>query len=874
MLRVDRISARRMLNGVHLSPTDRSRRGDPTGFDRHCVPPPLVPHDRVQPQAEREFQTIKKTTNMAKKRPKKTESALTRSRKRDSAAGGDASQDQVSPDSPPIKHIFVSHAGPDRDIADKLASDLRDAGHETRVDTRELQLGDDSIDFMNQAIAEAHTVLILYSSSTPKARWQKLEINASLWNEIAQDGGTCIVIRLDDSEFPPILGPKVYGKLSKTSGSEYLKLLEDICKAILPRTSATSIVSAAFGSDSENPFRRLRAEFFEDSPELLARTFAPPDASKVGALEDKMPCILEGSRGTGKSMLLLSLRARNYLARTKTLGKSIPIFGAYLKLTPGALCNAGRSRTATSDPQFGEDLSDLPLVDVSAQEIFISIMECVISEIDYCLDSEILPCERGVESRLAEAIGARLFRAEPERFRRLADVRERLSIAHEEVSDYIRKRFIYGETLPVPFTHFDLKLLKDLLAVIRREVACLSNALFAVLLDEYENLFPFQQRVINGLVKLAAPELTVKIAKKLGTFDTPSTVTGQDLQEINDYKRIPLVYDLDDAHELRAYRQLLEKFVTNTLCGSSEKPVSLDQLLPTFSSVEVDEEAVRTEVAKLCKKTSETFDKWELSKQREKLTYYGVAAVYRCLYGGARRRQEKQFAGKDDLTLLSSGIIRYFQEFLGVAYHLAFASNRPDGTPVIPPEFQSRAVHLVSKHNIATLSRNVEAYGEVLRYLLLDLGDGLRHRLLRHTSEPEAARLTVTDPERLSQPQMGELRRILSVGVREGVFQSKEGVPAFRPKHDSDPQPVEFNVCRLFAPALQISPRLRWRSEIECEDLAGLIEPDTRAFALGALKKKWGGGARRAKKPKRAVGADRTQSLPFTDEEDHDESDE
>ena len=52
------------------------------------------------------------------------------------------------------------------------------------------------------------------------------------------------------------------------------------------------------------------------------------------------------------------------------------------------------------------------------------------------------------------------------------------------------------------------------------KLASLSNTLFAVLLDEYENLFPFQQRIVNSIVKLAAPDFTVKIAKKLGDFGT------------------------------------------------------------------------------------------------------------------------------------------------------------------------------------------------------------------------------------------------------------------------------------------------------------------------------------------------------------------
>jgi hypothetical protein len=52
-----------------------------------------------------------------------------------------------------MKHIFISHAGADAGIAKRLEGDLRNAGHETKIDTRELKLGDDAIKFMNDGIA-------------------------------------------------------------------------------------------------------------------------------------------------------------------------------------------------------------------------------------------------------------------------------------------------------------------------------------------------------------------------------------------------------------------------------------------------------------------------------------------------------------------------------------------------------------------------------------------------------------------------------------------------------------------------------------------------------------------------------------------------
>ena len=88
----------------------------------------------------------------------------------------------------------------------------------------------------------------------------------------------------------------------------------------------------------------------------------------------------------------------------------------------------------------------------------------------------------------------------------------------------------------------------------------------------------------------------------------------------------------------------------------------------------------------------------------------------------------------------------------------------------------------------------------------------------------------------LEEDTMKTLKRILAVGEREGVFQTKEGRPAFKPKHGSDPQPTEFNICRVYAPVLQISPRLRWRTNVKCRHLQRLLQPGKRAQAIRELK--------------------------------------
>ena len=535
-------------------------------------------------------------------------------------------------------------------------------------------------------------------------------------------------------------------------------------------------------------------------------------------------------------MLLLSLRARNFLSRHKASGGGQKIFGFYLKLSRGAICNAGLSNSC-GDPKVANGRDFIQITDIGSQEIIICLLESIFSEIDFCIKQQLVSCDSHGEKALAEAAvfdpSSTQIKTCPEIWKSLLN---KLANVHLKIAGFIRRKFIYEESSPVQSQPLTWRRSANHQALVRKLIPIFAHTTFMALLDEYENLFPYQQRIVNSYVKLAPPDASVKIAKKIGTADTSGTMTGQELQEIHDYTRVPLIYDLEDKEQQNAYSQLLTHIVTNILKNEGLPFSDMQHLLPADTTEEVGAEALIAIVAKLCKVSVKQFQNWPAEKQREKMTYYGETAIYRVLYGNKGRHKTKHFSGFNQLAFLSSGVIRYFQEFLGVAYHLTYASGELPTNPfVLPPKKQSDAVHFVSQHNLTTLSKNIEADGEILKYFLLDLGDCLRFKLLNHTSEPEAARLTIADPEHLDSASYDNLRRILTVGAKEGIFQTKEGRPGFKPKHSSDPQPVEFNISRVYAPVLQISPRQRWRTKVKCNDLLKLLSPNQRAQAKRQL---------------------------------------
>lgn len=733
-----------------------------------------------------------------------------------------------------MKHIFISHAGRDIEIANRLCGDLRNVGHDVRIDLHELKFGDDTIQFMSDAIADAHTIIILFSQNTHNAVWQKLEINAAIWNQVAQGGGKVLVLKLDGTALPPILGPRFYGSLEDTN---YQPTLQKLCSDITSGKSDTALICEALHEGSSNPFWRVRAEYFEEMPAMLAKAFSPPDAAKARILEEMKPCFLEGSRGTGKTMLLLSLRARIFASRTDSPKKLTDLFGFYLRLDKGAYCNAG-VRAANEGGNAVDESFLIQLTDTFAQEFYLGLLESLISEITHCVRDSRMALNAATETELVRSIMRALQGPTHDTVSNLDELLLQFADMHRRLSDFVRRKFIYREQVSVPFTCFDLEIFKRIISNVKKHVGPLATSQFSVLLDEYENLSPYQKVVVNSLIKLGPPHFSVKVARKIGTEETSRTTVAQELQETHDYNRIPLIYSVEDDADFSRYLSLLENMVGKLLESQGLAAIPLSTLLPPDTSEEVNPKALHAEVLGLLKLSEEEFDALSVEKQSEKFTYYREAAIYRQLYGKRGRRTEKRFAGHRDVAFISSGVIRFFQEILGMAYHLQSTSGAPS-VAAIEPRFQSQSVHTVSGHNLATLSRNIEIHGEQLKYFLLDLGDCLRQKLLRHTSEPEAARIAIKDPQFLMTDKFKLLNSFLNLGVKEGVFQTMNGRPGIRPKHVDDPQPVEFNIARIFAPALQISPRLRWPSQASCTELHGLLDGTQRRSTKTKLIRRW-----------------------------------
>jgi TIR domain len=123
--------------------------------------------------------------------------------------------------------VFISHRGADSDLAEKLATELRRAGHHTWLDTWEVEIGDQIIGKMNDGLGKS-TYLVLCYSSIGMAPWMNIEWMSALSRQLNGEGVKVLPVRLSGREGPPILSGTKYADLTSNWDLGVASLLKAI----------------------------------------------------------------------------------------------------------------------------------------------------------------------------------------------------------------------------------------------------------------------------------------------------------------------------------------------------------------------------------------------------------------------------------------------------------------------------------------------------------------------------------------------------------------------------------------------------------------------------------------------------------------------
>jgi len=624
---------------------------------------------------------------------------------------------------------------------------------------------------------------------------------------------------------------------------------------------------------------RVRAEFFYDDYKLIASAFAEPEKEKYDMVREAKPIIIFGGRGSGKTMILKSLTPEVVISRLdvdtfqKAKERGINFFGIYFRLKKGSLLlydyhpivEMGFLKTGLeknyelykklTEKLENNQLDSEPILTaginaawtISLNEINLKILKTTLQNLKKLQNEHFINIDRTIEEEIVKRIMEKLDPSTNSSIRTFNDLIKFINRELRKIEQYLQNLAIPYATPEANWCKTGIDFLDEIYEILTNQVDDLTNTHVYLLFDEFENLRPYQQTIINQWIKTAR-NFTVKVASKFKGMYTNMTQEGQALQDGEDYWSWRLDYNLFNKKERKLYQNLLLKICSNLLDIENYEEKNIRKILDE-PKLELPREVIDGEIKKIREAAGLEFLPEKLPEYRNKLE---LAAIFRLLRKRekveGRKSRKKIYAGFETYTYLSSGIIRIFLNLVGMAFYKA----EDEGVNIkkgekIPIEYQTWAAYVVSKAWLEKIPVNLEEYGERMYQFIVDLGDVFRERLLYHPTEPETLTIRLVDPYNLTSSYL--LNSVFSYAIRESILYERKETSSMKPKQATKPQPKEYVLNRIYSPILEISYRPRWPrgSEFTTSELIGLLTPDKRDEIKRKLQRKQHGNMGREK---------------------------
>lgn len=264
---------------------------------------------------------------------------------------------------------------------------------------------------------------------------------------------------------------------------------------------------------------RNRAE--EYGFDLWKEFVIPPYFPKLELMKSEKPQIIEGGRGSGKTMLL---RYLCHDTQFSTQREYIPNedyhrIGIYWKMD---IMFASMMNSRGAESQLWIDAFINMAVLVLSMEVIRSIKN--IAKVNEKATDEI----RSID------------------FSDLKMFDQNIPDKIEEVKCYLHKQYVKFQLWVSNYKRLEQPLfypklfLDELICIVKSQVSILQDSFYSVYLDEYENLNIVQKKIINTWVKQSQSPLVFNIAMKHQAFDVADTLSEEKIVEVHDYRKIDL----------------------------------------------------------------------------------------------------------------------------------------------------------------------------------------------------------------------------------------------------------------------------------------------------------------------------------------------
>ena len=125
-----------------------------------------------------------------------------------------------------MANVFISHRNCDSSDAERVAQELRLAGHDVWLDLWDINLGDSIIDKMNDGLEGSTYVVVCYSNSGIISPWMSREWMSALARQLNGCNVKIVPISFSGAKPPAILEDIKYADLASNwnSGISQLKV--------------------------------------------------------------------------------------------------------------------------------------------------------------------------------------------------------------------------------------------------------------------------------------------------------------------------------------------------------------------------------------------------------------------------------------------------------------------------------------------------------------------------------------------------------------------------------------------------------------------------------------------------------------------------
>lgn len=161
----------------------------------------------------------------------------------------------------------------------------------------------------------------------------------------------------------------------------------------------------------------------------------------------------------------------------------------------------------------------------------------------------------------------------------------------------------------------------------KKQIPFLEQSIFHVLIDEYENLLIYQQKVVNTLIKGSEPPFAFHVAMKKNGMATRETLGLERIQEKNDYRTVNIENQIEDnfdvfCAELFFFRLSADPTYKSHVPINIDDLKAIDKVAQRFENPEYKKrvlDKMRTilpglsseDVSKLCLKDLPTRNRWK-----------------------------------------------------------------------------------------------------------------------------------------------------------------------------------------------------------------------------------------------------------------------